>query len=48
MLRRIDGKPVSGRLVYRPERQILVSPKVQQLIESEKLKGCEVEVVHLV
>jgi hypothetical protein len=32
----------------RPERVILVSPKVWRLIDSENLKGCEIEVAHLV
>ena len=36
------------RGLLRPERVILSSPKVRQLIDSEKLKGCEVEVAHLV
>lgn len=32
----------------RPERLLLASPKVRQLITSEKLKGCELEIAHLV
>jgi len=36
------------RGLLRPERIILVSPKVRRLIESEKLKGVEIEVAHLV
>lgn len=32
----------------RPERVILISQKVRQLIDAEKLKGCEIEVAHLV
>ena len=36
------------RGLLRPERVVLVSPKVQRLIDSEKLKGCEIEVAHLV
>jgi len=36
------------RGLLRPERIILVSPKVRQLIESEKLKGVEIEVAHVV
>lgn len=35
------------RELLRPERVILVSPKVWKLIESEKLKGCEVEIARL-
>jgi len=35
------------RGLLRPERIIFVSPKVGQLIESEKLKGVEIEVAHL-
>ena len=34
------------RGLLRPERIIFVSPKVRRLIESEKLKGVEVEVAH--
>jgi hypothetical protein len=34
--------------LLRPERFLLVSPKLQQMIKNEKLKGCEFEVVHLV
>jgi hypothetical protein len=36
------------RGLLRPERVILVSPKLWRLIDSERLKGCEVEVAHLV
>ena len=36
------------RGLLRPERIILVSPKVRRLIASEKIKGVEVEVAHLV
>ncbi len=36
------------RGLLRPARIILISPKVWRLIESEKLKGYEVEVAHLV
>ncbi|MEY2493794.1 MAG: hypothetical protein QOJ45_286 [Verrucomicrobiota bacterium] len=36
------------RGLLRPERAILVSPKVRRLIESEKLKGVKIEVAHLV
>jgi hypothetical protein len=36
------------RGLLRPEQLILISPKLAKLIESEKLKGCEVEVAHLV
>ena len=36
------------RGLLRPERVLLVSPKLWRLIDSEKLKGCEVEVAHLV
>ena len=36
------------RGLLRPERAILISPKVRRLIDSRKLKGCEIEVVHLV
>lgn len=35
------------RGALRPERLILASPKVWRLIDSEKLKGCDVEVAHL-
>jgi hypothetical protein len=35
------------RGLLRPERIILISQKVRQLIEAEKLKGCEIEVAHL-
>jgi len=35
------------RGLLRPERVILVSPKVRRLIEAEKLKGVELEVAHL-
>jgi len=35
------------RELLRPERVILISPKVWKLIESEKLKGVEVEVARL-
>jgi hypothetical protein len=36
------------RGLLRPERVILVSPKVRRLIESEKLKGVKFEIAHLV
>lgn len=36
------------RGLLRPQRIILISPKVWRLLESEKLKGWEVEVAHLV
>lgn len=36
------------RGLLRPERVILISQKVRQLIVAEKLKGCEIEVAHLV
>jgi hypothetical protein len=36
------------RGVLRPERVLLLSPKLRRLINSEKLKGCEIEVAHLV
>lgn len=35
------------RGLLRPERIILISQKVRQLIVAEKLKGCEIEVAHL-
>jgi hypothetical protein len=35
------------RGLLRPERIILVSQKVRQMIESEKLKGVEIEVAHV-
>jgi hypothetical protein len=35
------------RGLLRPERIILISQKVRKLIESEKLKGCKIEVAHL-
>jgi hypothetical protein len=34
------------RGVLRPQRVILISPKLQKLIQLEKLKGCEIEVAH--
>ena len=36
------------RGLLRPRRLILISPKVWRLLESERLKGCEIEVAHLV
>jgi hypothetical protein len=36
------------RGLLRPERFLLVSPKLQQVIKEEKLTGCEFEVAHLV
>jgi hypothetical protein len=36
------------RGLLRPERLILVSPKVARLIKSEKIKGCRVEVAYIV
>lgn len=36
------------RGLLRPERVTLISPRVSRLIETEKLKGCQVEVAHLV
>lgn len=36
------------RGLLRPERIILVSQKIRRLIASEGLKGCEIEVAHLV
>lgn len=36
------------RGLLRPERVILISPKLWRLIDSERLKGCEIEVAHLV
>ena len=35
------------RGLLRPEREILISPKLWRLIVSEKLKGYEVEVAQL-
>jgi hypothetical protein len=35
------------RGLLRPEQLILISPKFAKLIESEKLKGCGIEVAHL-
>lgn len=35
------------RGLLRPERVILISPKVWRLIESERIKGVDVEVAHL-
>jgi hypothetical protein len=35
------------RGLLRPERVILISPKVWELIDSEKLKGVEAEIAHL-
>jgi hypothetical protein len=34
--------------LIRPERFLLASPKLQQVIKEEKIKGCEVEVAHLI
>jgi hypothetical protein len=34
--------------LLRPERFLLVSPKLQQVIREKKLKGCKLEVAHLV
>lgn len=36
------------RGVLRPERELLISPRLWRLIDSEKLKGCKVEVAHVV
>jgi hypothetical protein len=36
------------RGLLRPRRLVLISPKVRRLIEAEKLKGCAIEVAHLV
>jgi hypothetical protein len=36
------------RGLLRPERIILISPKVRRVIDSLQLKGCEIEVAHLV
>lgn len=36
------------RGLLRPERVVLISPGVQRLINSEKLKGCRIEIAHLV
>lgn len=36
------------RGLLRPERIVLISPKVRRLIASGKLNGCEIEVAHLV
>jgi hypothetical protein len=36
------------RGVLRPERIVLISPKVRRVIDTGKLKGCEIEVAHLV
>jgi hypothetical protein len=36
------------RGLLRPEQFLLISPRVQKLIEVEKIKGCRVEVAHLV
>jgi hypothetical protein len=35
------------RGLLRPERFLLVSPKLQKVIETQKLKGCKIEVAHL-
>lgn len=35
------------RGLLRPEQLLLISPKLARLIESEKLKGCGIEVAHL-
>ncbi len=36
------------RGLLRPERLLFVSPKLRQLIEKEKVKGCKLEVAHLI
>ena len=36
------------RGLLRPERIVLISPKLAKLIESEKIKGCGIEVAYLV
>jgi len=36
------------RGLLRPERVILVSPKLRRLVAAERLTGCELEVAHLV
>jgi hypothetical protein len=36
------------RGLLRPERFLVVSPKLHQVIKEEKLKGCELEIAHLV
>ena len=36
------------RGLLRPERQILISPRLYRLLEAEKIKGYKVEVAHLV
>jgi len=36
------------RGLLRPERFLLVSPRLQQMIKEEKLKGCDLEIAHLV
>lgn len=36
------------RGLLRPERFLLISPKVQRIIEQQKLKGCDLEVAHLI
>jgi len=36
------------RGLLRPERFLLVSPKLKKIIKEEKLKGCEFEIAHLV
>ena len=35
------------RGLLRPQREILISPRVRELIESEKLKGFQIEVAHV-
>jgi hypothetical protein len=35
------------RGLLRPERFLLVSPKLHRIIEQQKLKGCKIEVAHL-
>jgi hypothetical protein len=44
------SRPFVGvhRGLLRPERVILISPKLWRLIGSERLKGYEIEVAHLV
>lgn len=45
----IRTRPFVGirRGLLRPEHLILISPKLAKLIESEKIKGCGIEIAHL-
>jgi hypothetical protein len=35
------------RGLLRPERFLLISPKIQKIFEKQNVKGCKIEVAHL-